>query len=136
MRLNIRAPASRRPRALGMARVRLQVVVSHWLRGRYAVLMPYGVTLWRILGDKLLETLARPTGIETEARALDDAIDEARRRLEQARQREAQKADQQNAAALRQELKAFIACGQEIDQALITLAETSVKMREILASIE
>lgn len=68
-----------------------------------------------------------------EGNALLDALDEAKRRLEQARQDEAHKADKQAAQALRRVLAEFVAQGEQLDAALATIAETGVEIRETLS---
>jgi hypothetical protein len=71
----------------------------------------------------------------SELQSIDAALRAAGERLEQARAHEASRADRESAQARLAEVKAFVACGEEIDQALITLAATSVKMREVLTRI-
>lgn len=85
----------------------------------------------KTLADVVDETVRH----ETEGRALDDAIDEARRRVEQARQIEVRAADRGAATQLRATLAEFVAQGEAIDAALATIAEIGSAMRATLSEM-
>jgi hypothetical protein len=80
--------------------------------------------------SKLLDGLHREA-VELESRiaGLDDAIAEARRRLEQAREAAAREQDRERALLLRQALAAFIEAGKGCDAALDLLISASTDLR-------
>ena len=82
---------------------------------------------------KLLDGVHRET-LELESRitGLDDAIAEARRRLEQAREHEARATDRAKAVELRAALKRFVEYGASVDAALEVLISSCNGMAESL----
>src|SRR6516165_10851433 len=75
--------------------------------------------------SKLLDGLHREAAeLESRITGLDDAVAEARRRLEQARDAEARAVDREKALVLRQALKRFCEHGAGVDAALQVLVES------------
>jgi hypothetical protein len=72
---------------------------------------------------------------ESRLAAVNDAVAEARRRLEQARDHEAKQQDRDKALALKQALARFVAAGKELDAALEVLITSSTDMRDALTQM-
>jgi hypothetical protein len=85
---------------------------------------------------KLLERLIQDDGeLQAKIVSVDDALNEARRRLEQARAAEARQRDCDKAKALRGQLARFTAAGRDCDAALNQLLAGSAVMRDALTQI-
>jgi hypothetical protein len=85
---------------------------------------------------KLLDDLARQDAeLETKIATIDDAINEARRRLDQARAYEASQKNRDKARALRAALARFTAAGKGLDRALEQVVAGSAEMRDALTQI-
>ena len=86
--------------------------------------------------SKLLDGLHREaTELESRIIGLDDAVAEARRRLEQAHEYEAREADRAKAVELRAALKQFVEHGAGVDAALEVLIESCNGMERALVEI-
>jgi hypothetical protein len=85
---------------------------------------------------KLLDGVHREA-VELESRisGLDDAVAEAERRLQQAREAEARAADRAKAVELRAALKKFVEYGSGVDAALDVLIESCAGMEQTLVEI-
>jgi hypothetical protein len=88
-------------------------------------------------GDaKLLDGVHRAAAeLESRITGLDDAVAEAKRRLEAARQYEAKQADRERAKALRAALKRFCEHGAGVDSALDVLIESCNGMQDALTEM-
>jgi hypothetical protein len=85
---------------------------------------------------KLLDGLTREAvEIDAKIAAADDAIAEARRRLEQARVEEARQQDREKVLALRQALTRFVDAGKDLDAALKQLVTSSTAIRDALTAM-
>ena len=73
--------------------------------------------------------------LETKIASADDAIAEARRRLERARAAEARQRDRDRASALRGQLARFVEAGRGLDSALEVLITCSADMRDSLTQM-
>jgi hypothetical protein len=83
--------------------------------------------------SKLLDGVHREAAeLEGRIAGLDDAITEAKHRLEAAKQHEAKQADRERAKALRQALNRFCQCGAGVDAALEVLIESCNGMQQAL----
>ena len=86
--------------------------------------------------SKLLDGLHREAAeLESRIIGLDDAVAEARRRLEQAHEYEAREADRAKAVELRAALKQFVEHGAGVDAALEVLIESCNGMERALVEI-
>jgi hypothetical protein len=86
--------------------------------------------------SKLLDGLHEESvRFESRMASISDAINEARRRLEQARQHEAREQDRARALQLREQLARFVAAGKSLDAALETLVLSSEDMRTALSQM-
>jgi hypothetical protein len=74
-------------------------------------------------------------GLDAKIAAVDDAVAEARRRLEQARDEEARQRDREKVLALRQALTRFVDAGKACDSALAALVAGSTEMRDALTQM-
>jgi hypothetical protein len=85
---------------------------------------------------KLLDGVAvEAVEIEAKIAGIDDAVAEARRRLEQARDEEARQRDREKVLALRQALARFVDAGKTLDGALEVLVSASTDMRDALTQM-
>jgi hypothetical protein len=85
---------------------------------------------------KLLDNLSREDAeLETKIASSDDAISEARRRLERARAAEARQRERDRANALRGQLARFVEAGKGLDSALEVLVASSAEMRDALTQM-
>jgi hypothetical protein len=80
--------------------------------------------------SKLLDGLHdESVRFESRLASITDAINEATRRLEAAKQHEAREADRERALAARLQLAAFVAAGKALDGALEVVVSASIDMR-------
>jgi hypothetical protein len=85
---------------------------------------------------KQLDNLNREDGeLKTKIASVDDAVAEARRRLDQARDAEARATEREKVKALRSALARFVDAGKGCDSALEVLVASSTAMRDALTQI-
>jgi hypothetical protein len=97
----------------------------------YAAHVLFDVEQSKVLSDIIDETSKH----DIEGRALLDALDEAKRRLEQARQDEAKAADKAAAQELLKELRRFREIARELDTAFAAIALHGGALYETLTTI-